>query len=61
MIKNRMCIAIDVTPETCILGMLSGDRFNIINTCIFIIRYVIFKLQNTTPVFQRMCETDKVL
>jgi hypothetical protein len=37
------------------------DRFNIINTCIIIIKYFIFacKLQNTTPVFRECVEQIK--
>ena len=34
--KTKCGITIDVTLETCILGMLSGDHFNIIDTCIII-------------------------
>ena len=40
--KTKCGITIDVTPETCILGMLSGDHFNIINTCIIIIKHFTF-------------------
>jgi hypothetical protein len=35
-LKTKCDITIDVTLEICILGMLSGDHFNIINTCIII-------------------------
>jgi hypothetical protein len=61
MFENTCGIAIDVTPETCIIGMLSGDHFNIKNTCIIIIKYFIFtgKLQNTTPVFIECVEQIK--
>jgi hypothetical protein len=61
MLQNKCGITIDVTPETCILGMLSGDHFNIINTCIIIMKYFIFtcKLQNTTPVFRECVEQIK--
>jgi hypothetical protein len=50
-----------VSPETCILGRLSGDHFYIINICIIIIKYFIFtcKLQNTTPVFRECVEQIK--
>ena len=35
-LKTKCGIIIDVTLETCILVMLSGDHFNIIDTCIII-------------------------
>jgi hypothetical protein len=43
------------------IGMLSGDHFNIINTCIIIKKFFIFicKLQNTTPIFSECMEQIK--
>jgi len=63
MFKKIFGITIDLTPETCTLGMLSGVHFNIIKTCMVIIKYFIFtcKLQNTTPVFRECVEQIKVM
>ena len=55
-LKTKYGITINVTPETCILGMLSGDHFNMINTCIIIIKYLYITKYNTS--FQRMCGID---
>jgi hypothetical protein len=43
-------------------GMLSGDHFYIIDTCIIIIKYFIFtcKLQNTTPLFRECVELEQI-
>ena len=59
-IYSKCGITIDVTPETCILVMLS-DHFNVMNTCIIIIKYFLFtcKLQNTIPVFRECVEEIK--
>ena len=38
-LKTKCGITIDVTPETCILELLSGDNFNIINTKMYFHNY----------------------
>ena len=50
-----------ISPEICILGVLTGQYFNILNTLIVIVKYFIYvcKLKNQIPVWKDCVEYIK--
>ena len=60
-LQTKCNIDFVISPEICILGVLTGQYFNILNTLIVIVKYFIYvcKLKNQIPVWKDCVEYIK--